>query len=140
MKTHHGSRRISRATHRPSRERTDDQVPLAKFLSAKALAAMTAVCLTGGVAAAASTGVLSSSASAHAHVAASQPVSSAGKTSRPLSGVLDPAQLCRNLASQVAAAGSDANAATGQVLSQAGIAQALASPDVALGQPEWNAM
>ncbi|HXT90715.1 MAG TPA: hypothetical protein VN714_15795, partial [Trebonia sp.] len=117
--------------------------PLAKLLTAKAIAAGLAVCVTGGVAVAASTGALTARTSAKIHLTAPNTKTGTGtrtKTgtgnpsgkkpgtaSKPAAG---PARLCRTLATRVASAEQGASGAAGKVLDGAGLERALANPVV----------
>src|SRR6202042_593158 len=102
--------------------------PVAKLLTAKALAAALAVFVTGGVALAASTGALSGPTSSQPS-GTGQPASPPPATSSP-GAPTGLANLCRSLASQVALLPSAQVSAN--IGSQAGLEQALASPE--LGQ------
>ena len=106
--------------------------PLARLLTAKVLGAALAVLATGGVALAATTGVLSGPASSPGHPASPQAAGpGTGQASSPHhAGLLGPQRLCREAATQVASLPSAQ--VTANVASQAGLEQALASP--AFGQ------
>lgn len=104
--------------------------PVAKLLTAKAVAATLAVFVTGGVALAASTGALSGPTSSQPS-GTSQPTAPPTGTATSSPGApTGLANLCHTLASQVASIPSAQVSAS--IGSQAGLEQALASP--ALGQ------
>jgi hypothetical protein len=101
--------------------------PLAKLLTAKALAATLAVAVTGGVALAASTGILSGPKPALRPGAARSASDQPGASTSPSGAVrLGRERLCRSLAAAVAALPSAHVSAN--VGGRAGLEQALASP------------
>ena len=98
--------------------------PLAKLLTAKALAAILAVGVTGGAAFAASTAFTGSSSSGRLQGGAGQSTSAQPAPSAARSAATTgPVRLCRRLAYLAAGATSG-----GPALGQAGLEQALASP------------